>query len=382
MRRLIFVVTAVTVVASCVETPSGVLEITEGADSVQVVTRVTDTAFVRTAVATLPTVVVKDTRGFRMPGALVTFITPSPANGSVVGGQVRTDSVGRASPGAWIAGPDTGTDTLIAYVVGSPGARATRAVITAPVIDPCNRPLSYALGTSVIGTLVGRGCVTFDSSLVQPYRFNVATTGNYAFSVNSGAFDSYVEIARGDGFPLAIFDGDGRGGATVRVALPPGVYDVRAGALGQRRGVGQFTLTSGPATIPTSCDRDNPVITYLVPGASVSTNLSATDCTLQFNFGATFTGQAPVKVFPLFVPPNQTVVVRMNSTVVDALLVLYGPSGNPLYGRDDNSGGGTNALLSFTSAALGQPNGALVWVVASSKGQNGGFTIAVDGPGP
>lgn len=382
MLRFATMVAGLAAMAACVETPNGVLEVTEGADSVQVVTPVRDTAFVRTPIAAPPVVVVKDTRGFRMPGALVTFVTPGPSSGIVEGGQVRTDSIGRASPGRWIAGPDSGTDTLIAYVVGSPGARATRAVITAPVIDPCTRTLPYTLGTSVVGTLTGRGCITFDSSLVQPYRFTVPSTGNYRFSVASGAFDSYVEVARADGFPLAIFDGDGRTGASVRVVLPPGTFHVRGGALGQRRGVGQFTLTSGPASVPATCDRANPVVTYLVAGAAFNTDLNANDCTLQFNFGATFTGTAQVKVFPLFVPPNQNVVVRMNSNVLDALLVLYSAGGQQLIGRDDNSGGGTNALLSFTAAALGQPGGALVWVVATSKGQNGGFTIAVDGPGP
>lgn len=382
VRRLVVLSAAVLAVAACVENPRGVLEVTEGADSVQVLTGITDTAFVRNRMASVPVVVVKDTRGFRMPGARVTFVTPGPSSGSVIGGEVRTDSLGRASPGGWIAGPDSGTDSLIAFVIGSPGARATRAVITAPVIDPCNRPLPYTLGTSITGTLSGRGCVTFDSSLVQPYRVSVPAMGVYRFTVTSGAFDSYVEVTRGDGFPVAIFDGDGRVNAEVRVALPPGAFGVRAGALGQRRGVGQFTLSSGPATLPTSCDRFNPVVAYLVPGTAVSTDLSANDCTLQFNFTGIFNGQAPVKVFPLFVPPNQTIVVRLASTSVDALLVLASPGLQQQIGRDDNSGGGTNALLSFSAAAIGQPGGALVWVIATSKGQNGPITISVDGPGP
>jgi hypothetical protein len=378
----LLIAAATLVVAACVENPRGVLEVTEGADSVQVVTGIADTAFVLNRMATVPVVVVKDTRGFRMPGARVTFVTPSPANGSVIGGEVRTDSLGRASPGGWIAGPDSGTDSLIAFVVGSPGARATRAVITAPVIDPCNRPLPYTLGTSISGQLTGRGCITFDSSLVQPYRFTVSTLGVYRFTVTSGAFDSYVEVTRPDGFPVAIFDGDGRVNAEVRVALPPGTFGVRAGALGQRRGTGQFTLTSGPGVLPTLCDRAAPAVTYLVPGTTVSTDLNANDCAVQWNFAGVFTGQAPVKVFPLFVAPNQNIVVRLVSTSVDALLVLASPGLTQQIGRDDNSGGGTNALLSFTAAAIGQPGGALVWIVASSKGQNGAITISVDGPGP
>ena len=381
-RRLLLIA-ATSAVAACVENANGTLEVTADADSVQVVTGIADTAFVRLEMPNAPVVVVKDSRGFRIPNARVTFFTPSSANGRVDGAVVRTDNQGLARPGAWIAGPDSGTDTLVAYVVGPPGARATRATFTARVIDPCQRPLAYFLGGTVQGSLTGRGCVGADTSLLQPYRFTVNTAGLYQFTSTSAAFPSSVEVTRITGFPVAIYDGQPAATAGVRVALAPGTYDVRAGALQSRSAVGAFTLSSGPGTIPTGCSTTSSVLAFMMPGTAVSSTFSSNDCSWQYPAPSLFNGQAPFDAYAIYVPPGQQIVVRLQSTQVDALLTLLNGNLTPL-NANDNGGGGTNALLQFSAlsldAAPGQ--GAVAIIVASSKNQLGAYTLSIDGIGP
>lgn len=378
--RLALVGSAVASVAACVENTRGTLEVTPDADSVQVVTGVTDTAFVRTRVPGTPIVVVKDTRGFRIPNARVTFTTTSATNGIVEGGIVRTDQQGLARPGAWIAGPDSGTDTLIAYVVGPPGARATRATITARVIDPCLRPLSYVLGATIQGSLTGRGCIGTDTSLVQPYRFTVGAAGVYEFTSSSTSFPSTIELVRESGFPLGIFDGDGQQGATLRAALAAGTYVVRPGAFARPTATGAFSLSSGPSVLPQGCQPNFQVLAFLMAGTSLSTSLTTNDCSFQLPIQNIFAGQTIQDIYAIYVPPGQQAVVRMQSTQLDAILVLYNGNGDPLFGND-NGGGGTNALLSFNATQLGARSGtgAVGYVIATSKGQPGPYTLSVDG---
>ncbi|MCU0624747.1 MAG: PPC domain-containing protein [Gemmatimonadaceae bacterium] len=385
IRRLTLLaaVTAVTAAAACVESNRGTLEVTADADSVQVIQGITDTGFVRTAMPGTPVVVVKDSRGFRIPNALVTFTTLTAANGRVQNGVVRSDSLGLARPGAWIAGPDSGTDTLVAYVVGPPGARATRATITARVIDPCARPLPYVLGTSITGTLAGRGCVGADTSLVQPYQFTVAANGLYSFSSSSTVFPSTIELVRENGFPIGIFDGDPRQGATLRAALTPGTYVVRPGAFARPTAQGAFTLSSGPGTVPVGCLPGSQAQAFMTPSTSVSTSLTSDDCQGQLPIQQIFSGATNFDVYAMYVPAGQQYVVRMQSNQLDAILVLYGGNGDPLQ-ANDNGGGGTNASLSFTATRLGAPpgSGALAFVLATSKAQLGGYTLSVDALSP
>jgi len=339
--RLALVGSAVASVAACVENTRGTLEVTPDADSVQVVTGVTDTAFVRTRVPGTPIVVVKDTRGFRIPNARVTFTTTSATNGIVEGGIVRTDQQGLARPGAWIAGPDSGTDTLIAYVVGPPGARAT---------------------------------------LVQPYRFTVGAAGVYEFTSSSTSYPSTIELVRESGFPLGIFDGDGQQGATLRAALAAGTYVVRPGAFARPKATGAFSLSSGPSVLPQGCQPNFQVLAFLMAGTSLSTSLTTNDCSFQLPIQNIFAGQTIQDIYAIYVPPGQQAVVRMQSTQLDAILVLYNGNGDPLFGND-NGGGGTNALLSFNATQLGARSGtgAVGYVIATSKGQPGPYTLSVDG---
>lgn len=385
IRRLLVLGLAVAAVSACVESNRGVLEIVPGADSVQVVEGVNDTAFVRSPMPNAPAVVVKDARGFRIPNARVTFTPSSPLSGRVEGAEVRTDGNGIARPGAWIAGPDSGTDTLIAWVVGPPGARATRALITAPVIDPCGRPLPYVLGDTADGILDGRGCLTGDSALVQPYRVTIPVAGAYRFTARTTLMPPALDLVRPSGFPVALFEGAlTSSAAQILAILPAGDYDIRPGSRLQQFSTGTYQLTSGPTTIPDGCSPSG-LSAFAAPGVVINGTLSAGgggDCTFNLNLGTTFNGSTIGDFYGLFVPPDQQIVVRMNALFFDALLLLATPNATQVITFNDNGGGGSNALVAFTAQQLGAPpgQGAYVWVVATSKGQTGAYTLSIEDP--
>ena len=106
------------------------------------------TAFVDSVVPIPPQVTVVDTGGNGVPGVQVDFVVTA-GGGSVTGGTVITDSLGKATVGSWRMGAVFGTDSLEARVTG----RAP-AVFTATAQPPVPTISLQLVGTSVVG--VGR----------------------------------------------------------------------------------------------------------------------------------------------------------------------------------------------------------------------------------
>ncbi|MCX5761833.1 MAG: hypothetical protein NTW72_10095, partial [Gemmatimonadetes bacterium] len=82
----------------------------------------TQSAAVRAAVSTLPSVIVKDAGGNPKPGVSVSFVVAS-GGGSVTGGSATTDANGIATVTSWTLGDMAGANTLTATsgtLTGSP----------------------------------------------------------------------------------------------------------------------------------------------------------------------------------------------------------------------------------------------------------------------
>jgi hypothetical protein len=76
-------------------------------------------------------------------------------------------------------------------------------------------------------------------------------------------------------------------------------------------------------------------------------------------------------------------VIRASSLTMDMILLLLQPNTSVIGASNDNGGGGTNALISISAAqAGGEPGfGTTVWVIATSKGTRGNYTLSLD-PAP
>jgi alpha-tubulin suppressor-like RCC1 family protein/pimeloyl-ACP methyl ester carboxylesterase len=127
-RKLRFAVTGLLSDSALLQLSAGV------AASMSIVTGANQSASAGTAVATPPTVVVKDADGNVVSGASVSFAIAS-GSGSVVGAASTSDSLGVAKVGTWVLGPIPGPNSLVATVAG---LNESQAVFTA-VADPSFR---------------------------------------------------------------------------------------------------------------------------------------------------------------------------------------------------------------------------------------------------
>jgi len=78
----------------------------------------TQSALEGTAVATPPSVMVRDKNGNQLPGVTVTFAVTS-GGGTVTAGTQTTDASGIATAGQWVLGPNLGINTLTASAAGA-----------------------------------------------------------------------------------------------------------------------------------------------------------------------------------------------------------------------------------------------------------------------
>jgi hypothetical protein len=91
-------------------------------------------ADVATPVDTLPAVVVRDAYLNPVRGVPVTFV-PTEGGGTVTGGVKSTDTLGLASPDAWILGPTPGVNTLSASAAGLSGTGSSVTFTAIAVSD-------------------------------------------------------------------------------------------------------------------------------------------------------------------------------------------------------------------------------------------------------
>jgi adhesin/invasin len=139
------------------------------------------TATVGGPVATLPSVVVTDAGGNRVPNVPITFTVTS-GGGSATGTTVSTDSTGIATVGSWTLGPAVGTNTLTASGANLAGSPVTFTA-TGTVGVAKNIALHGGDGQTVDA---GTAVATPPSVLVTDAHGNPVAGVSVAFSVFSG----------------------------------------------------------------------------------------------------------------------------------------------------------------------------------------------------
>jgi adhesin/invasin len=128
----------------------------------------TQTATAGTAVATAPSVRVRDSRGNNVAGVSVTFAVAS-GGGSVTGASAVTNASGIATVGSWTLGTTAGANTLTAT---SPGLTGSPVTFTATgVAGPATR---YVVTSNNYSPFAG-AAVTITAQLADQYGNSVAT---------------------------------------------------------------------------------------------------------------------------------------------------------------------------------------------------------------
>ena len=233
---------------------------------------------------------------------------------------------------------------------------------------------SIALGGAANGTLAASDCDLADilnggSGYFESYRLGVATDTLTRIAVTSGAFNPYLLVLRlvgTDSAEVIAANGDGVGTqALINVRLFAAEdYLVIVNGF-DYADVGPYSLAVTAATIDdVFCIRGS-----IAVGAPVNGTLASTDCDL---------GDSYFESYRLNPATDVTVDISMTSAQFDTylyLLRLVGTDSVALVAFDDDSGTGTNALIS--AVPLSAAEDYLVIANGFDYSEIGDYTLSV-----
>jgi hypothetical protein len=228
---------------------------------------------------------------------------------------------------------------------------------------------TIAMNSEVAGVLARNDARLRDGSVYQAWRFYGTQGQMVQIDVMSDAFDAFAILEGPAGNEIARDDDTGEGlNARLSVALPvTGTYRIIANTYRQGQ-FGRYTVRVSSAGAVTPIGGGMTMTGtrgQILRGQSVSGMLSLSDARLADNslFQAwAYYGQA-----------GEVITLSVASSDFDAFAVIQDGSGNVL-ARDDDSGGGLNALITFALPYTG-----MYRLIANTyrQGAVGAFTLSV-----
>jgi hypothetical protein len=301
--------------------------------------------------ADAPAVRVKDAAGRGVRGVRVNFAVTS-GGGHLSHAQVTTDGAGAAYLETWILGQELGNNAVSASVPG-----LTPLVFQADARDPCVPQPAYVLFTQRTATLGTPPC-RVDRGWGHYHPVTMTTPQAVTFTQRSTVLDPYLFLESPTGQLLAFNDDDDFSlNSAIDVIAPAGSYRLLATSYNPGQ-TGAYTLGSATLSRLPGCH-----FTWVIPGIQTAQALATTDCTNEGSYG---------DLYLMMLKASQTVRVSMVSSQLDALLLLGNESG--LAAENDDGGGGTDALITYTA-----PRDGLYMIVATSAGvaETGAYTLSV-----
>lgn len=305
-------------------------------------------------VAEPPTVRVVDAQGQPIPGVGVTFAVT--AGGGTLGTPLATtDAAGVASATSWTLGSSLGVNTVTATVTGLPVV-----TFTATALDPCDVAPAYTLFTTLQAGLSVQDCRLPNGEFEDFYTVSLAEARAVTFTLSSATFDTWLELFDASGNYVALNDDDDATETTnsaIRVFAPAGTYFLGASSYDPAV-TGSYTLGSSVLAGNVACQ-----FPWVVPGVQLNGQITTTDCTEAGYYS---------DIYMVVLYAGEQLQVSMQSSAVDAYLILFGANG--IVAEDDDSGGGSNALMTFTATETG------VYAIDAgtlSPGETGAYTLAV-----
>jgi hypothetical protein len=281
----------------------------------------------RGAVQHPPSVRIEDQTGAPLGGVPVTF-TVTAGGGSVIPHTVNTNASGVATAVRWTLGA-AGQNTLQASAAGVPAV-----TFRATAQDPCLLSPDLPLGGNVGDSFSVTDCALPDGRRRDAYNVTL-TSEPVILNLNSQVM-SRIEVYNASNTLVAASAGaleTSGNTAAVRMFAAPGRYRVYVQTVAKADGLSLYELTAAVFNSQHSACRLYSVGSYI----AIRTTLDAEDCTFQ---------ASPADNYYVMVHPGRSLVVRMQSFALDPYLHLFDESGSRV-GQDDNSGGGTTALLTY-----------------------------------
>jgi hypothetical protein len=321
------------------------------------VSATSQTAPAGTAVPQPPTVRVNDADGFPVAGAEVTFTITS-GLGSLERTSARTNAEGLASSGAWTLG-EVGQHGVTAMANGVGSA----VVFNATATDPCTSALEYALFSTVSGALSTADCVLRFGEWGDFYAVRLPVAQAAVFTLASTVFDTRLWMYDGASNLVAVNDdaAPGISDAALRVFAPSGTWFLAAASWGAGH-VGPYTLGSAGLEGNVNCQEY-----WVIPGVVIGGQVQATDCASAGTFSDRY---------EVLLQTGETLMVRMESTALDAYLRLYNVNGTVVAENDDGAGG-QNAVVSYTAQEVSRYT---IQATTAGPGATGAYTLTVTRP--
>lgn len=234
--------------------------------------------------------------------------------------------------------PRTGTYTLVVtpYSASSEGGRYSVSLSVSQPPPGAGRVENIRIGQRVSGRLEPGDRPRSGGGYHDLWEFEGRANQDVVIEMQSGEFDSYLELRDQNGAVLSENDDGGEGqDALIITRLPAnGRYRIVARSYGENERSGFYELSLTTSTPVTRAGAGG----ELVPGQVVTGRLERGDSLLGDSTYA--------DVFTFRASESGELVVDMRSADFDAYLILRGPEGETL-ATDDDGGDGTNSRLSW-----------------------------------
>jgi len=308
-----------------------------------------------TQVTNPPSVLLSDSRGAPVAGAVVTFSVTS-GGGTVTGATVTSNASGVATVGSWTLGTAAGKNTLSAQTGSLP----------AVTFSVCGTA-SHTLGSTTNDQLSSTDCQLSDGSFVDFYAVTIPTGGTYIFNQTSATFDTYLALLTSANVLIGTND-DYLSSSTdsrLKVIVPPGSYFIGANSF-DAGALGSYSLSSAASTLEVANCED----VFVVPGIVTQQSLATTDCSTNGFFSDEYV---------VFLSPGQSVTVGMSSTTLDSYVELRSAGGTVVASNDDIDGTTKDARITYTVPNTGTSTGGFFIIGAASRvaGATGAYTLSV-----
>jgi Big-like domain-containing protein len=310
-----------------------------------------------------------------LPDSLEVTLTGSddkPLAGAPVGWQVTG---GSATLSSAVRTTDAAGRSRVQLTLGlalSPVAvLATAGPLPAAAFSGMGRVASYGLGQTTSGILNASSCTFAGGGPFDAYALTLPGSQSFTVSLTSGSFDAALEVvderfALGGAYNLDSVPGRGVANSFLKMIAARGAYGIAAASFNPGA-AGSYTLTT--TAVPVYADSCLDDI-WVTRGIVTQQELKSTDCVDS-------TGPYYFDPFQLVLVPGQTVTITESSTAFDAELFLHSTSGSVVF--DDNSGGGTNARLSYTNSSS-QAEQLSILPSTATLGATGAYTLTLDPP--
>ena len=309
-------------------------------------------------------VVLRDQYGNAVPGYMVSFAASG--DGSASPASMPTNADGQAIS-TWTLGSNAGAQTLVASY-GSL-SQTFNATANAPA-GGCETRGTLGTNSTVSGDVSNSSCgYNMDRARIDLWSFSLSASTPVEISLNSGSMDTWLNLYR-DTYTdidhiIAFNDDDFTAGTTnskIKLLGGSGTFLVGATYLPQAPddlGSSYSLLTRPWSGKVTACES-----VFILPGSSTTQHLDGGDC---FRPDGRWSDDVQI-----YLHGGEQIRVDMAASTFDAKLEI--DNGMGTIASDDNSGGGTNAQLSFTAPSDGYY---IIAATAAVPNKGGDYTLAV-----